>query len=75
MSESMSAQGRSLMEEKLNLKVSDNISERSMYELDLVQENVTEILEKPSFVMKLSVKKHVAKTPELNNYDNWNSYD
>ena len=43
MSESMSAQGRSLMEEKLNLKVSDNISERSMYELDLVQQNVTEI--------------------------------
>ena len=39
----MSAQGRSLMEEKLNLKVSDNISERSMYELDLVQQNVTEI--------------------------------
>lgn len=45
MSESMSAQGRSLMEEKLNLKVSDNISEKrlNMYELDLVQQNVTEI--------------------------------
>ena len=45
MSESMSAQGRSLMEKKLNLKVSDNISEKrlNMYELDLVQQNVTEI--------------------------------
>ena len=45
MSESMSAQGRSLMEDKLNLKVSDNISVRrlNMYELDLVQQNVTEI--------------------------------
>ena len=45
MSESMSAQGRSLMEDKLNLKVSDNISVKrlNMYELDLVQQNVTEI--------------------------------
>ncbi|XP_022807582.1 histidine N-acetyltransferase-like [Stylophora pistillata] len=45
MGESLSAQGRSLMEDKMHLKVSDNISDRKLniYELDLVQQNVTEI--------------------------------